>query len=406
MIAMRRALLSLLGSGLGLWALGGCGAAPGQAPTTASDRKGGPATTAPAERSEEPLTELQAACRAGVEDLAGKLPAGASLAVLPFFDSDGAVRRAGVLASEEVERILLDRSARLVDRRHLDLVFREKDLQMTADASGETLRRTGKLAGADVLIVGSLTLAGPRVLVGLRAVDVRTGRPLGVAQARTVAAAPLANLMWYVRRPAVQSAGGELPPLSLRYELLCPGPRGEASLADGSTVPSGQRFKLRLQANSDCYLYVLLYDSRSKASVLFPHREVALSNQVRGGVSYEVPPGSTWYWLDNHPGLETFYLVASYVPLEDLDALLRAMQQGDGAARAAAARDQIDRAAKGMSPATAQPYQPSGLTVRAKGVGGVVDVGWGAPSPASAAGVDNVVSGFATVVKKVTLHHR
>jgi hypothetical protein len=74
---------------------------------------------------------------------------------------------------------------------------------------------------------------------------------------------------------------------------------------------------------------------------------------------------------------------------------------------AAAARDHIDKVVtRGMSADTSEEYQPKGATVASRGVGGVVDIGWGASSRESTAEMDNIVSGHATVVKKVVLNHR
>jgi len=164
-----------------------------------------------------------------------------------------------------------------------------------------------------------------------------------------------------------------------------------------------------VQPNSDCYLYVLLFDSRGRAGVLFPHHQIGLPNQVRGGVSYEIPEASKWYWFDDQPGQETFYLVASYKPLSELDELLGKMQQV-GQKHPQLARDaqaHIDRTlTRGMSPETSAAHEPKGLTIRTRGVGGVVDIGWGSTPPARPEEMDQVVSGYATIVKKVVVHHR
>ena len=42
-----------------------------------------------------------------------------------------------------------------------------------------------------------------------------------------------------------------------------------------------------------------------------------------------------WFWLDDNPGLETLYIVASYRPMQGLEALLRQMEQAGGAKAAA-----------------------------------------------------------------------
>jgi hypothetical protein len=281
-------------------------------------------------------------------------------------------------------------------------------MQLALLSTADAAKRAGELAGADLLLLGSLTEAGQSVLVSGKVVSVRTGRPLAISRSYSIPAAGLGQLMWYVRRPAKDRIEGELPPLAMRYDFVIPGANGEAVLPDGATVATGQRFKIRVQPNSDCSLYVLLYDSQGQATVLFPHQKIALATEVRGGVSYEIPDGKKWYWFDEKPGIETFYLVASYTPLNDLDRLLAAMQQAgrQNAQAAAAARNHIDTVvARGMSAGTSSDYQPKGATVKDRGVGGIVDIGWGASSRA-AAEMDNIVSGHATVVKKVVLNHR
>ena len=178
---------------------------------------------------------------------------------------------------------------------------------------------------------------------------------------------------------------------------------------DGSTVRSGQRFKIRVQPNSDCFLYVLLYDSAGKASVLFPHRKIQMNNEVRGGVGYEVPEGTKWYWFDEKPGTETFYIVTSYTPMRNLDAIVAKMERAGGqqVRLARSARKEIDEVIiRGMSPRGSKAYQPKGYDIANRGVGGIVDLGFSRPVRTSSRPVDNVVAGHATVVKKVTLLHR
>ena len=145
-------------------------------------------------------------------------------------------------------------------------------------------------------------------------------------------------------------AVGELPPLALRYEFISPTPLGNLRIADGGTVRSGGKFKIRIQPNSDCYLYVLLYDSLGKTEILFPNAETRMSNAARGGVTYSIPESDNWYWFDNNPGRETFYLVASYTPLTDLDVILERLRKADGVATdspARSARKEIQEIATG-----------------------------------------------------------
>lgn len=388
--------------------LNGCGepsAPPAVSPLGAPVANTKPAT----ETVSDPVSGARKACEAAIAEISDKLPAEKIIAVLPFLDPDGGVRRLGVLAADEAQRILLAGGRKLVDRQHLNVVLGERDVQLALLSTEGAAKQAGRLAGADVLLLGSLTEAGLSVLISIKVVSVQTGRPIAISKSYSMPAQGLDQLMWYVRRPARDSVGDELPPLALRYDFVTSGTNGEAALSDGATVTSGQGFKIRVQPNSDCFLYVLLYDSQGRASVLFPHQKIALASEVRGGVSYEIPEGTKWYWFDERPGIETFYVVASYTPLNDLDQLLAKMQQAEEkrVQVAADARDHIDKViTRGMSASTSGDYQPKGATVKTRGVGGVVDIGWGASSSGSTAEMDNIVSGHATVVKKIILNHR
>ena len=69
-------------------------------------------------------------------------------------------------------------------------------------------------------------------------------------------------------------------------------------------------------------------------------------------------------------------------------------------------RKEIDEVIiRGMSPTGSKGYQPKSYDITNRGVGGIVDAGVG-PRRTDTRDVDNVVTGHATVVKKVTLLHR
>ena len=350
--------------------------------------------------------QLSAACVKLAKPLANQAT-GKKVAVLPLEDSDGGVRRLGVLLAEGMEQELLKRGAKLVDRQSLEKLLAERDFQISLLDSASESQKAGKLLGADVLIVGKTISAGNEVLLSARAIDTRTGRMLAAAKGQGLSKSKLDELMWYVHRPVKTTGHGELPPLSLRYELVTPVGPGEARLAEGSTVRSGQRFKIRVQPNSDCHLYILLYDSQGQASVLFPHKKIGMSNEVRGGVSYEIPEATKWYWFDEKTGQETFYIVASYTPIQELGDILAKMQQaGKGQVQLASrAKEEISQImTRGMSSSGSARYLPKGYKVSTRGVGGVVEI---APSTEiDSGGVDRIVTGFATVVKKVVIQHR
>jgi len=366
----------------------------------------------PAKRPTRPLTLGELLEQAGerlAKQLIPKIPAGKAVAVLPLVDSDGGLRRLGVVLADNLEQPLLKAGAKLVDRRHLDKVLDEIDIRLVTQGDTEAVNQAAKLAKADVLIVGRTVSTGEEVLISARALRVGggTGRIVAVAGEASLPRNRLGELMWYVRRPDHAGPGAELPPLSLRYEFVSPSPLGAVRLAEGDVVRSGQKFKIRIRPNSDCYLYVLLYDSRGAASVLFPHNDIALSNSVRGDTTADIPEAGKWYWFDENPGDETFYVVASYTPLDNLAWMLRKLRR-DASDRKVTARAKKEIEAvltRGMKTGGSTEYTPKGFAILSRGVGGVVEARQSSRTGPSGAPED-VVTGLATVVRKVTLHHQ
>lgn len=85
-------------------------------------------------------------------------------------------------------------------------------------------------------------------------------------------------------------------------------------LTNGLTLKSGQRFGVAFSPESDCFVHILWKDSGGRMGVLFPNPDLSTgTSHVRAGQSYWLPSqnGDRWYVLDNNPGEETIYFVAS-----------------------------------------------------------------------------------------------
>jgi len=394
--------------------LGGCGPAE-RKPQQRSDAPGPvKATSRPATQGPSTGKLLGKACVAMAKQIMSKLQPGATVAVLPFIDSDGGVRRLGVLLAGQIEQELANSGAKLVDRDNIGKLLDEIDLRKWAAGQNASVAKAEKFAKADVLVLGSMIYFGNELLISAKALRVGRGTSRIIAATKSVSlpAKPLGRLMWYVRRPSGVEVTGELPPLALRYGFMSLGLSGKVMLRDGETVASGQKFRIHVQPNSDCYLYVLHVDPGNQTQVLFPHRKIGVSNPVRGGATCRVPEGTTWYWFDENKGTETFYLVASYTPLTGLETILatmRASGEDRSRAREAVVREIDTVVSRGTSGKTAGSVKPDGHAIRSRGIGGTDDIGWGADhgtAPGKSQGGGFVVSGYATVVQKITLKHQ
>ncbi len=105
----------------------------------------------------------------------------------------------------------------------------------------------------------------------------------------------------------------------------------EVVLRDGGMLRSGAGLKIVFQTSREAHVYALLLDSAGKASVIFPGDDFELANRVKAGKQVELPPGDLWFFLDDQPGTETIYVLASLKPMPQIAALatrLEAMGAG------------------------------------------------------------------------------
>jgi hypothetical protein len=201
--------------------------------------------------------------------LASKLEKNKRVCVLPLSDGDGGVRELGFVLARSMEHKLLADGFKMADRTLANQVLTEIDFRTAFSEDPKAVADSTALKGVDVLIGGMANVAGEEVVLSAKAVDLRT-RIAATTDLVPLSSSNLRPLLRVVIRGAT-GKGGDLPPLAVRYEFPSSTDRGEVRLAHGSTVLSGQKFRVRVQANADCYLYLLLYASQEKAEVLFPH---------------------------------------------------------------------------------------------------------------------------------------
>ena len=117
-------------------------------------------------------------------------------------------------------------------------------------------------------------------------------------------------------------------PLGLRYAVLKRDAGGQFQEIDPDTsFRSGDRIRLKVDANTSGYLYVVMQGSSGTWKLLFPSAEVAGgSNLVRKGESRQIPPGNTGQFVfDEQAGNEKLFIVLTRQPEADLDKLIYSM---------------------------------------------------------------------------------
>jgi len=192
-------------------------------------------------------------------------------------------------------------------------------------------------------------------------------------------------------------ARSAVPPLTLSMNVI--GQRREADgsyteilVNEGSILRSRDHFQVHLETNRPAYVYVLLYDSQGKASQLFPDPKIAQPGFVKASKRIAVPASDLWFWLDERPGLETLYVLASEKPLADIRGLLGKMELAD------------DGTQKQLS----QEIQEK-ITLVQRGVGGISKgqlVSYTLDDGKKIQKVTEVVSGTGAVVRAITIQHQ
>ena len=103
----------------------------------------------------------------------------------------------------------------------------------------------------------------------------------------------------------------------------------EVLVNEGSVLRSYDNFQVHLETNRPAYVYILLYDSQGKASQLFPDPKIHHPGFLEQARRVVVPARDLWFWLDEHTGTETIYVLTSEKPMSDIQGLLAKMEAVD-----------------------------------------------------------------------------
>ncbi len=95
-------------------------------------------------------------------------------------------------------------------------------------------------------------------------------------------------------------------------------------LESGSTLQSGDHYKIIFTPNQDCYVYIFQVDSVNMVYSLFPMEQfgkLTLNNlnPVKAGQTYYLPAEEKSFVLDNQTGTERIYFLASFERDDELE---------------------------------------------------------------------------------------
>lgn len=94
---------------------------------------------------------------------------------------------------------------------------------------------------------------------------------------------------------------------------------GEVLKDGGANKEAGDRFKIVVRTNCDCYIYITSIDGSGWVEPVFPAKESRVANPVKKDEEYAFPETGHWYTLDEIKGIESFFVVASVNRRLDLE---------------------------------------------------------------------------------------
>jgi hypothetical protein len=114
---------------------------------------------------------------------------------------------------------------------------------------------------------------------------------------------------------SVLVAATNVPPLEIKTQFFYETDSKEIKpLNDGSILESGQKVGVAFRSQENCFIYIFWKDSTGNMGTLFPNPGLTAGiPQVAAGKTYWLPhqDGESWYILDDTPGTEVLYFVAS-----------------------------------------------------------------------------------------------
>ena len=188
-----------------------------------------------------------------------------------------------------------------------------------------------------------------------------------------------------------------IAPLSLSMNIVGQrqepdGSYTEVIIKEGSLLRSRDHFQVHAETNRPSHVYVLLFDSQGQASQLFPDPKIEQPGFIEPARRTAIPDKDLWFWLDEHPGTETIYVLASEEPLNDIRGLLSKMGKASNAERQRLSGEIKER-----------------LKIVERGVGGVAKgktVSYPLSDGRLVQKVTEIVAGSGAVVRAISFEHR
>jgi len=86
-------------------------------------------------------------------------------------------------------------------------------------------------------------------------------------------------------------------------------------------LKAGDQFKMMVEPQKKCFVYVILHTEQEGAKLLFPYTLDQFNADYETSKKYYIPKGDDWLELGEHAGKDTVYLLASNQRLSSIEDL-------------------------------------------------------------------------------------
>ncbi len=108
-------------------------------------------------------------------------------------------------------------------------------------------------------------------------------------------------------------------------------------------LKSGDQLKMMVELQRRCFVYLFHHNEQDGLKLLFPYALQQFEGDYQPDRRYYIPMGDAWFTLDQNPGREVFYLIASSKRLEELEKAYVRYDSAEGALKAESARALLDQ---------------------------------------------------------------
>jgi hypothetical protein len=137
-------------------------------------------------------------------------------------------------------------------------------------------------------------------------------------------------LLWGVSCRAAESSpsqaspeGAAYPRVDFRWAFAAASIEGGKSntrpVTQDMELKSGDQLKMMVELQRRCFVYLFHENPKDGIKLLFPYSLQQFEGDYQPERRYYIPRGDAWFRLDQNPGREVFYLIASAKRLTELE---------------------------------------------------------------------------------------